>query len=69
MDLGGWQAELSCSTTDGQLQTQQEETDLAHRYFTIFPLATAQPMRDSHKSANEKPPYFQLPVYSKEISV
>ena len=25
--------------------------------------ATAQPMRDSHSSANEKPLYFQLPLY------
>lgn len=26
-----------------------------------FPLATAQPMRGCHSSANEKPPYFKLP--------
>lgn len=32
-------------------------------------LATAQPMSDSHNSANEKPLYFQLPVYSNGLFV
>lgn len=30
----------------------------------LFLLATAQPMRDSHSLANEKPWHFQLPVYT-----
>lgn len=63
-DLGGQQGELLCST-------QQEEMNLAQGYLTIpaggrkaylLALATAQPIRDSHNLANEKPPYFQLPV-------
>lgn len=33
------------------------------------PPATAQPMRDSHSSANEKPLYCERPVYSNELLV
>lgn len=33
------------------------------------PLATAQPMRDWHNSANEKPLYFKLPIYSNGLFV
>lgn len=32
-------------------------------------LATAQPMRDCHSSANEKPPHFALPVSSNQLFV
>ena len=32
-------------------------------------LATAQPMRDWHNAANEKPLHFELPVSSNELSV
>ena len=33
------------------------------------PLPTAQPMRDSHNSANEKPLYFELPVSSNGLDI
>lgn len=42
-------------------------------YYTLhthpfpLPLATAQPMRDSYSSANRKPLYFELPVYSNGV--
>lgn len=72
MESGGQRGELSGATTP-QLQTQQEETSctrvlLYHpskrrKVFTP-PLATAQPMRDYHCSANEKPLYCKCPVYS-----
>lgn len=57
-----------------QLYAPQEKTDCASLYTILLiqqeeggflpPLATAQPMRDGHSSANGKPLYFQLPVYS-----
>jgi len=45
------------------LVSQQEK----ERFST--PPATAPPMRDCHNSANEKPLYFELPVYSKGLFV
>ena len=76
-EFGQWEA--SCPTTPYQLQIQQEETDLATGYYfpdaaggrKAFPppLAIAQPMRDSCNSANEKPLYFQLAVYSNGLFV
>lgn len=77
-DLGGQQGEPSCSTTGSQLGIQEQKMDPAHRYFTIpaggrkaylLTLAKAQPIRDSRNLANEKPPYFQLPVYSNGLFV
>lgn len=73
MESRGQQGELSCPTTCSQLQTQQEERHLIS-YTTLLPQweeeklspppATAQPMRDYHNPANEKPLYFKFPVSS-----
>ena len=64
------------STTGWQLQpnrksgTLQVDTTLLPQQederFSSF-LATAQPMRDCHHSANEKPIYFKLQVYYKGV--
>ena len=65
------------------LKTQQEEIDLAGGWILLYPhyypsrrkkdfpspLATAQPMRACYNSGNEKPPYFQGPVYSNGLFV
>ena len=45
------------------LTTQQEEERISHCQ------ATAQPIRDCHSSASEKPVYFKLPVSSNGLLV
>lgn len=45
------------------LTTQQEEERISHCQ------ATAQPIRDCHNSASEKPVYFKLPVSSNGLLV
>ena len=50
------------------LESQQEQEKLCPAPSSAAP-ATAQPMRDRHNSANEKPLRFHLPIYSSELFV
>ena len=66
--------EWSWEASRGSFHAQQEERDLASRYYFIvttegkkifsLPWKIAPPIRDSHSSANEKPLFFELSIYS-----
>ena len=65
MELGGWKrGPLNINTDPNRRRhTLHVLEDQAGGRKKIFPcLATAQPMRHYHNSANEKPLYFKLPV-------
>lgn len=75
MDLGGQQGELSAPvnrnpTGSGAPSRWMLLYHPSGRKAGFFlTLATAQPMRDGHSPANEKPPYVDFLVYLKRLSV
>lgn len=66
---------LSCRTTRGQLQTQQEETDLTLQSILQVGMTTILAggrdtfLISGKSSANEKPPHLKFLVYSSELLV
>lgn len=80
MESGGQSRKLLCPTTHSQetptgrevpyIATWEKPTSVPQQKEGRAPrIATALPVRDSHKLANEKPLLFQLPVYASGLFI